>query len=222
MANSQRQQVLIVGAGPTGLVLALYLARRGVRFRIIDRSPGPGLASRAMAVQARTLELYDQIGIADEVVAQGIKMECIHLRSGSSEIARFDFRELGAGLSPFPFVLCFAQDDHERFLVVKLREAGVEVEWGVELESLEQDAQGVRALLSRAGVEQHCDANYLCGADGAHSAARQALGLGFPGGTYEQRFYVADVRLAGGASDDMFASLGAAAPGWCCRCGAAA
>ena len=80
-------QVLIVGAGPTGLVLALSLARQGVAFRIIDKNPGPGLASRAMAVQARTLEFYDQLGFADEVVALGIKMETIHLREDGAELA---------------------------------------------------------------------------------------------------------------------------------------
>ncbi|RZU02897.1 FAD-dependent monooxygenase [Rivibacter subsaxonicus] len=214
MANTQQQlPVLIVGAGPTGLVLALCLARQGIRFRIVDRASGPGLASRAMAVQARTLELYDQLGIADAVLAQGIRMEQIHMRSGGTEFVRLQLGELGASLSPYPFALCFAQDEHERFLVERLRAEGVEVEWGVELDGLEQDAQGVRARLVGNGREQSCHAAWLCGADGAHSAVRQCLGLGFPGGTYEQRFYVADVQLAGPGSDDLFASLGAGALG---------
>src|SRR5690349_22320195 len=95
-------QVLIVGAGPTGLVLALWLARLGVRPRIIDKNSGPGQASRAMAVQARTLEFYRQLGVADHVVAAGIKMDHLRLREGGREIARFEFGDLGRQLSPTP------------------------------------------------------------------------------------------------------------------------
>ena len=129
-------QVLIVGAGPTGLVLALCLARHGISFRIIDKSSGPGLASRAIAVQARTLEFYDQLGFADEVVALGIKMEAVHLRENGVEVAQLRFADLGGDLSPYPFALCFPQDDHERFLVGQLNRQGIEVEWGVELKSI--------------------------------------------------------------------------------------
>src|SRR5919199_1361666 len=82
-----RPQVLIVGAGPTGLVLALWLARAGTPFRLIDRNPGPGTASRTMAVQARTLEFYRQLGVADEVVAAGFKLDRLHLRNRSRELA---------------------------------------------------------------------------------------------------------------------------------------
>ncbi|HRI19019.1 MAG TPA: FAD-dependent monooxygenase, partial [Burkholderiaceae bacterium] len=203
-------RILIVGAGPTGLVLALTLARQGVACRIVDRSPAPGLASRAMAVQARTLELYDQLGFADEVVALGIPMKTFHLREGGEEVARIRLSDIGADLSPYPFALCFAQDDHERFLAARLRALGVEVERGVSLDSLEQDEQGVRAVLRReGGVFERVEADFLCGCDGAHSTVRQALGIGFPGGTYEQAFYVADVRAEGVAEDDLFVSVDA-------------
>ena len=202
-------QVLIVGAGPTGLVLALWLARHGVPFRIIDRNGGPGQASRAMAVQARTLEFYGQLGFADEVVAAGVKIEAIHLREGGEEAARFSFGDIGEGLSPFPFVLAYPQDDHERFLVGKLAAAGVAVEWGVELRSFTQDGARVRAVLDKAGTEETCEAAYLCGCDGAHSTVRRGLELDFPGGSYDQLFYVADVGVAGAPGTDMFMNLGA-------------
>jgi hypothetical protein len=101
-------RVLIVGAGPTGLNLALSLARRGVPFRLISEAEGPGEHSRAMVVQARTLEFYDQFGFADEVVRQGIPAGEAHLREGgengrSREVVSVSFRDLGQGLSPYPF-----------------------------------------------------------------------------------------------------------------------
>ena len=120
-----KARVLIVGAGPTGLVLALSLARRGVPFRLISEADGPGKYSRAMAVQARTLEFYDQFGFADEVGRQGIPAEVVHLRQGgengrSREVLSVSFKDLGEGLSPYPFPLAYPQDDHERFLARKL------------------------------------------------------------------------------------------------------
>ncbi len=202
-------QVLIVGAGPTGLNLALQLARRGVRFRIVDTAEGPGTASRAMVVQARTLEFYRQLGVADAVVAEGVMIPAVRLREGGEEVARVSFRELGAGESPYPFVLAYAQDDHERLLVGELARAGVAVEWGTALTALTQDGAGVRATLSRGGTEEVCTPAFLCGCDGAHSRVREALGIGFPGGTYDQLFYVADARIAGGFREELSVTLGA-------------
>jgi 2-polyprenyl-6-methoxyphenol hydroxylase-like FAD-dependent oxidoreductase len=195
-------EVLVVGAGPTGLVLALSLARQGLGPRIVEKSPGPGEASRAMAVHARTLELYRQLGIADEVVRRGIKVERIHLREGSREVARLEFGDIGEGLSPYPFVLSFPQDDHERLLVEQLAAAGVEVEWDTELVDFADEGGRVRATLRKNGAVETAGAAYLCGCDGAGSSVRQGLGLDFPGGTYRQVFFVADVEAEGGAADN--------------------
>ena len=202
-----RSEILIVGAGPTGLVLALCLAHHGIKLRIIDRNSGPGQASRAMAVQARTLEFYQQLGFADEVVALGIRMERLHLREGGQDIAILSFQDMGGGLSPYPFMLCFPQDDHERFLIEKLQAAGVEVEWGVALQQFWQDDAGVRAILDRGGALETCETDWLCGCDGAHSRVRHGLEIAFPGGTYDQMFYVADVGIADHTGHDMFANL---------------
>ena len=109
-------QVLIVGAGPTGLVLALWLARAGVPFRLIEKNSGPGQASRAMAVQARTLEFYRQLRIADEVVAAGFSLDRLHLRNRVRELTVVPLGDVGGDISPFPFVLSLPQDDHERLL----------------------------------------------------------------------------------------------------------
>src|SRR5215471_14331063 len=126
-------RVLIVGAGPTGLNLALSLARRGLPFRLISESAGPGEHSRAMAVQARTLEFYRQFGFADEMVQQGIKAAVAHLRDYGREILTVDLGDLGGGITPYPFVLTYPQDDHERLLIEKLKAVGGQVERNAKL-----------------------------------------------------------------------------------------
>jgi 2-polyprenyl-6-methoxyphenol hydroxylase-like FAD-dependent oxidoreductase len=202
-------QVLIIGAGPTGLVLAIALARRGVAVRIIDRNSGPGVASRAMAVHARTLEFYRQLGFADAVINQGIRIEAIHLREDGEDLAALPLKDIGAGLSPYPFVLAFPQDDHERLLVAQLQKAGVEVEWNTELESFTQDEWGVRAVLEHQGERITSSSAYLCGCDGARSRVRESLRLEFSGGTYNNLYYVADVQTEGPPNQDLIAHLGA-------------
>jgi 2-polyprenyl-6-methoxyphenol hydroxylase-like FAD-dependent oxidoreductase len=202
-------QVLIVGAGPTGLVLAIALARRGVVVRIIDRNSGPGQASRAMAVHARTLEFYRQLGFADVVINQGIKIEAIHLREHGDDIAKLPLKDIGAGLSPYPFVLAYPQDDHECLLLAQLQAEGVEVEWNTELESFTQDEWGVRAVLEHQGDRITCSSVYLCGCDGARSRVRESLKLEFSGGTYNHLYYVADVQTEGPPNQDLVAHLAA-------------
>jgi len=168
--------VLIVGAGPTGLVLALWLTRLGVRVRIVDKTAEPGTTSRALAVQARTLELYNQVGLAEEVIARGRKMIAVNLWSAGKKAARAIFGDMGAGFSPFPYALIFPQDEHERLLIDRLDEVGVQVERQTELLSFE-DADGrVLARLKRPdGTEETCEPAYIAGCDGAHSTVREAL-----------------------------------------------
>ncbi len=96
-------QVLIVGAGPTGLVLALWLARLGIRIRIIDKAAEPGTTSRALAVQARTLEFYSQVGLADAVVASGLNLAALNLWVQGRKAAHVAFSGMGTGTSPFPY-----------------------------------------------------------------------------------------------------------------------
>ncbi len=190
-------QILIVGAGPTGLVLALWLVKSGIRARIIDKSSGPGQASRAMAVQARTLEFYRQMGVADQTVEAGIPVNGGHLRKGKRVIADFPFNDIGSDISPYPFVLSLAQDDHERLLVRWLEEQDVRVEWETTLSGFEDIGDSVQVTLEKNGVKEKASFAYLCGCDGAHSTVRETLELAFPGGTYAQVFYVADVKAEG-------------------------
>jgi 2-polyprenyl-6-methoxyphenol hydroxylase-like FAD-dependent oxidoreductase len=190
-------QVLVAGAGPTGLVLALWLARQGVQVRIIDKADAPGTTSRALAVQARTLELYRQLDLAETIVSRGHVVPGVNLWTEGEPRARLDFREVGEGLSPYPYLHIFPQDEHERLLIERLQAMGVTVERPVELTGFEQDAGGVRARLRGPAGESLCEAAYLAGCDGARSITRDVLGAGFPGGTYQHLFYVADVVAAG-------------------------
>jgi 2-polyprenyl-6-methoxyphenol hydroxylase-like FAD-dependent oxidoreductase len=199
MANPR---VLIVGAGPTGLVLALWLTKLGVSVRIIDKTAEPGTTSRALAVQARTLEFYRQVGIADAVVESGVKIAGVNLWVRGAKAARVPLQNIGEGLTPFPFALVFPQDAHERLLIERLDALGVKVERRKELVRFDQHPESVRAVIKRPdGSEEICEAAYLAGCDGARSTVREALAIGFPGGTYSGSFYVADVEASGPATD---------------------
>ena len=206
---NQDTEVLIVGAGPTGLVLALWLTRLGVRVRIIDKTSEPGTTSRALAVQARTIEFYNQIGLANAVVNGARKVTAVNLWVHGKRTARAVFGELGEGISPFPYALIFPQDEHERLLIDRLVEAGVHVERQTELLSFAMANDHVAVRLKRQGGEiETCEAAYLAGCDGAHSAVREGLEIGFPGGIYSHLFYVADVEGSGTAMNgDIHVSL---------------
>ena len=189
--------MLIVGAGPTGLVLALWLTKFDVRVRIIDRLAASGTTSRALAVQGRTLEFYEQIGLAQAVVDRGHKVPAVNLWVKAKPAARIPLENLGQGLTPFPFPIIFPQDEHETLLIKRLGALGIEIEREVELVDFEDLGGTIRATLRRAGLEETGGYAYLAGCDGARSRVREVLGTGFPGGTYDHLFYVADVDAAG-------------------------
>ncbi|XYJ08629.1 FAD-dependent monooxygenase [Telluria sp. B2] len=187
-------QVLIAGAGPSGLVLALWLNRMGVDVRVVDQAAGPGTTSRALAVQARTLELYRQLDLALPVIEQGYPIKAFNIWTEGEHRARIELGAIGAGLTPYPFLHIYPQDKHERLLVERLLEAGVRVERQTVLEHFEEDGDTVVAQLrDAAGNTERVEARYLAGCDGAHSKVRDIIGAGFPGGTYRQVFYVADI-----------------------------
>jgi 2-polyprenyl-6-methoxyphenol hydroxylase-like FAD-dependent oxidoreductase len=170
--------------------------------RIIDKSARPGTTSRALAVQARTLELYRQVDLSAAVVDAGVKVVAANLWVRGAKAARVPIQLLGEGLSPFPYALIYPQDAHERLLVERLDDLGVTVERRTELLRFDQYSEGVRAVLQQPdGSEEICEAAYLAGCDGASSTVREALETGFPGGTYSGLFYVADVDAAGLAAE---------------------
>jgi 2-polyprenyl-6-methoxyphenol hydroxylase-like FAD-dependent oxidoreductase len=190
-------RVLIVGAGPTGLVMATWLAKLGIALRIIDKNSGPGQHSRAMAVQARTLEFYRQVGLAEEVLRRGIKVQKLRVWREGREFAVLNFADFGAGISPYPFVLTLPQDEHERLLAENLAALGIQIEWNTELTGFHDEDQAIVARLRGEQGEQSARFEYLCGCDGVQSAAREGSHIGFPGGVYQQRFFVADVAADG-------------------------
>jgi 2-polyprenyl-6-methoxyphenol hydroxylase-like FAD-dependent oxidoreductase len=194
--------VLIIGAGPTGLVLALWLAKFGLKPRIIDKTSEPGTTSRALAVHARTLELYRQLDLADAVIDRGHKVPAVNLWVRGQREARVSFEDIGADITPYPFLHIFPQDEHERLLIARLEAMGISVERRTELAGYRDEGDRVVARLrGPAGDETDCEAAYIAGCDGAHSTVRQTMGTGFPGGTYRQVFYVADVEAAGSPVD---------------------
>jgi 2-polyprenyl-6-methoxyphenol hydroxylase-like FAD-dependent oxidoreductase len=196
-----RSDVLIIGAGPTGLVLALWLTRMGVAVRIIDKAAAPGTTSRALAVQARTLELYRQLDLTEALLAQGHRVPAMNLWVRGRRAARIPLSAIAAGLTPYgPFI--YPQDQHEQLLIERLAGLGVRVERQVELLDFREEGQGVTATLRGPdGVQESCAAAYLAGCDGARSKVREGLKAGFPGGTYQQLFYVADVNASGASLD---------------------
>jgi 2-polyprenyl-6-methoxyphenol hydroxylase-like FAD-dependent oxidoreductase len=195
-----QSDVLIIGAGPTGLVLALWLTKLGVKVRIVDKATEPGTTSRALAVQARILELYRQLDLAGTVIARGHRVPAVNLWVRGEAAARLSFENVGAGLTPYPFLQIFPQDQHERLLIERLEALGVTVERRTELTGFAQDENRVIARLRGPdGQEVECEASYIAGCDGARSVVRETIGTGFPGGTYRQIFYVADVEAAGPA-----------------------
>ena len=157
-------RVLIVGAGPTGLVLALWLTHLKVPVRLIDRAAEPGTTSRALAVQARTLEFYDQIDLGRTVVDRGHRVQTVSFWAGGKRRASANLGDLGAGLSPHAFALVFPQEEHERLLIDRLAALGIAVERGCELTGFEESGAEVHARVRRPdGSIETIEAAYIAG-----------------------------------------------------------
>jgi 2-polyprenyl-6-methoxyphenol hydroxylase-like FAD-dependent oxidoreductase len=190
--------VLVVGAGPTGLMLANQLARRGVRVLIIDRHAGPSLQTRALGVQARTLEIYAQLGIVERALELGKRSTGANIWAQGRKMARVPFGEAGQDATPYPFILILGQDDNERIMGDRLRDLGISVQWNTELIGLEQETDRVTATLKLPdGTSRKILAAWVAGCDGARSAVRALSGIAFPGAPYEHVFFVADVEATG-------------------------
>lgn len=188
--------VLIVGAGPTGLALAIQLMRHGVDFVIVDKGEGTTPHSKAIGVQARTLEIYEQIGLAEKLIDAGILAEKARMIVGGKLRGEVEFVEIGRGMSPYPFVLIVEQGRHEAFLYDFIKTNGKDVRWQTELVGFKQNESGVTAELQTFdGRSETIEAKYLIGCDGAKSLVRRSLGLEFEGSTFERMFYVADVDI---------------------------
>src|SRR5262245_1480001 len=179
-------------------MLANQLARRGIPMRIIDRHAGPSRETRALGVQARTLEIYAHLGIVDRALALGRPSTGANLWAQGRRMARVPIGEAGRSLTPYPFILILGQDDNERIMGDRLRDLGVSVQWSTELVGLEQDAGKISATLRLPdGTSRAIQAAWVGGCDGAHSSVRELNGIAFPGAPYEHVFYVADTQATG-------------------------
>ncbi|MDQ1652812.1 MAG: hypothetical protein QOI35_2012 [Cryptosporangiaceae bacterium] len=194
--------VLVAGAGPTGLMLANWLTRLGVRCVLADHKPGPTHESRALAVQARTMEIYDQLGLADRVLAGGLQITQLAPGYRRRAFGTVRIGALGEGLTPFPGLFVFEQSKNETLLTEHLAELGGQVHWLHRLTALDSDAGGVRATLAGPDGEVTVRARYCVGTDGAGSAVRTLRGIAFDGITNDHFFYVADAAGVTGLVED--------------------
>lgn len=187
--------VLIVGAGPTGLTAALELSRLGVAVRIVDRAAAASPESRALAVQARTLELLRVRGVGDEMLTLGNRADAAALYAGGRRLAPIELHRMP---SAFNYILMLAQSETERLLAERMARQGVKVERGVEVTALRDLGKCAEVTLRRSdGAEETMRASYVIAADGPHSTLRKALGLQFPGRTLPHDYVLADLHVDG-------------------------
>jgi 2-polyprenyl-6-methoxyphenol hydroxylase-like FAD-dependent oxidoreductase len=189
--------VIIVGAGPTGLALACQLVRFGVDFVILDKTEGVTPYSKALGVHARTLEIYEQFGLAEKALALGSVAGKVRLLEGGKIVGEVDLSNIGRGLSAYPYMLVLEQSKNERLMFEYLQDEGKRVHWSTELKNFSQTDGGVTAevIVSANGESQVIEGKYLVGCDGPRSLVRHTLGLSFEGSTFERIFYVADVHI---------------------------
>jgi 3-(3-hydroxy-phenyl)propionate hydroxylase len=194
--------VLIVGAGPTGLAAAMSLARAHIPVRLIDKAPRPNPYSRAIGIQARTLELLEQHRLIEPFLELGHRARVANLFSNGMRLAQLDFDPLH---TRYPYLLFLDQSVTERLLTEHLATLGVTVERGIELTAFMQGSASIQTTLRRAnGHTETMRPSYLIAADGAHSSIRHRLGLNFEGRTFEQTFLLADLHAETDWPDDEF------------------
>jgi len=191
--------VLVVGAGPTGLTLAASLLAQGIHTQVVDKQPAGANTSRAAAVNARTLEVLEGIDVARRLVKAGLIAPRFTMREASKLLIPVDFSTLP---TEYPYTLMISQADTERLLEERLNELGTSETRVVRpksLSHLDQDATGVTATFDDGETIR---ASYVVGADGMHSTVREQAGIGFTGGQFAESFALADVRVTGEAPRD--------------------
>jgi len=186
--SGQHTSVLIVGAGPSGLMMAAQLLRYGIQPIIIDGRHGPTSHSKALAVQARSLEIYRQMGIVDKIIAEGNPAQGFAFCENGEEKVKLDIKTIEGVDTPFPFLFIYPQSCNERALLDYLTLNCCPVFWETTLIGLSQTADVTTTILQSNGTNQTLTADWLIGADGAHSPVRKILNIPFNGDTYKSLF----------------------------------
>jgi 2-polyprenyl-6-methoxyphenol hydroxylase-like FAD-dependent oxidoreductase len=199
MSRSPDTDVLIVGAGPTGLALATMLMRSGISTVIVDKLPTGQNTSRAAVVHAHTLDVLEQLGVSERLAHKGLKVPTFSIRDRDRILVRLGF---GALPSRHAYLLMLPQDETETILAEGLTEAGGVVRRGCTVESLTDVPNGIQASVLSTEGRQSISAAYVVGADGMHSLVRESAGIGFSGARYEESFVLADVDMTWGHGRD--------------------
>jgi 2-polyprenyl-6-methoxyphenol hydroxylase-like FAD-dependent oxidoreductase len=193
--TEKHTKVLIVGAGPSGLMMAAQLLRYGIQPIIIDSKLGPTNHSKALGVQARSLEIYRQMGVIDPIINGGKQATGLSFNEDGKEVATLPIANIGEGLTLFPFVLFYQQSKNERLLLDFLTQNSCPVYWCTTLVSLKQTVSRAELQLQQGDQIRDITCDWLIGADGAHSIVRKQLQIPFSGETYGHNFYLADLEL---------------------------
>lgn len=197
-------QVVVIGAGPTGLTAAYLLHQAGVRVRVIDKNAGPSKESRAAVMSPRSLEVLASLGLDGELFKHGVVTTEIELFVSGSRIGTVNYDAAHAPDTPYQFILMIPQSATEQVLLDALATVGLQVERGIEVTGFEQETSGVRIDAQRAGQPMTFAADYVIGADGAHSVVRSALKLTFEGAKYAQNFLLGDVEVQWAMDHERF------------------
>jgi 2-polyprenyl-6-methoxyphenol hydroxylase-like FAD-dependent oxidoreductase len=207
--NANETEVLIVGAGPAGLMMACQLAIQGIRFRIIDKKEQPTTHSGALIIQARSIEIFDQMGIAQKFINEGIIANHINILFNGKQLNKLSIKNIGSGLSKFPYLLLVKQAKTEEILTDFINVRGYYIERGIELLNLYQDLNGVTSLLKNLdGSIESIKTPYLIAADGGKSIIRQQLHIPFIGKVHNKSLFIIDCKTdLKSSEDDIFISV---------------
>jgi 2-polyprenyl-6-methoxyphenol hydroxylase-like FAD-dependent oxidoreductase len=203
MPKHSNVSVVIVGAGPTGVMLAIELTRRGIEVRVLDKQSARPAETRAIGIHARTLEVFHQLGLAEEFLALSHRVDGMTMHTRARRRTHVNFGKLD---SPYPFVLMLGQDQTQRILDQRLEREGIAIERGVEVLGLVQSGDGVDLITEGNGEsgEQTLAADWVVGCDGAHSIVRRQLGLRFAGDDYGQDWLMSEVNIDPPIARDRF------------------
>ncbi|HEY4147640.1 MAG TPA: FAD-dependent monooxygenase, partial [Chitinophagaceae bacterium] len=203
--HTQHYDIIVSGAGPTGLMLANELSRFGVNFLLLDKKAGPTTESRALVVQARSMEIYEQMGLSDEVEQEGRPATGISLYKKGKPVASVFLGKMGEKISPFPYAMIYEQNKNEDLLYRHLESGGNTVHWNTECTNIiEKDGLYFLDAVQDGTIPARYSCRYLVACDGGKSLVRDFAGMPFNGGTYENVFFVADTHArTAGLSPDM-------------------